>query len=127
SDNSARRTITLVRDEIRLTASRAQATIHEVPNETGEGFVPVGVITIPSFYGSVGAELPGQTKTSTTDDVEELIGRLKGAGIDALVLDLRRNGGGLLSEAIRLTGLFIETGPVVQVKSSNGDLRVDPD
>src|SRR5699024_5817827 len=58
---------------------------------------------------------------------EELIGTLKEAGIEALVLDLRRNGGGLLSEAIRLTGLFIERGPVVQVKSSNGDLRVDPD
>src|SRR5690606_22628653 len=73
------------------------------------------------------SEAPGQTKTSTTDDEEELIGQLKEAGIDALVLDLRRNGGGLLSEAIRLTGLFIETGPVVRVKSSNGGLRVDPD
>lgn len=126
SDSSARRTISLVRDEIRLTASRAQATIHEVPNEEGE-VVPVGVISIPSFYGSVGSEVPGQTKTSTTDDVEELIGRLKNAGIDALVLDLRQNGGGLLSEAIRLTGLFIETGPVVRVKSSDGGLRMDPD
>src|SRR5690606_5180585 len=67
------------------------------------------------------------TKTSTTDDVEALIGQLKSAGIEALVLDLRRNGGGLLDEAIRLTGLFIETGPVVRVKSSDGRMRVDPD
>lgn len=125
-DDSARRTISLVRDEIRLTASRAQATIHEVPGNDGE-IVPVGVIEIPSFYGSVGSEAPGQSKTSTTDDVAELIGKLKEGGIEALVLDLRRNGGGLLTEAIRLTGLFIEQGPVVQVKSSNGDLRVDPD
>lgn len=126
TDSSVRRTISLVRDEIRLTASRAQGTIHEVPNEAGE-LIPVGVITIPSFYGSVGVDRTGQTKTSTTDDVEELIGQLKEAGIEALVLDLRRNGGGLLSEAIRLTGLFIETGPVVRVKSSDGNLRVDPD
>lgn len=125
-DSSVRRTISLVRDEIRLTASRAQATIHEVPDADGK-IVPIGVIEVPSFYGSVGSERPGQTKTSTTDDVQELIGILKEQGIEALVLDLRRNGGGLLTEAIRLTGLFIERGPVVQVKSSNGDLRVDPD
>jgi carboxyl-terminal processing protease len=125
TDSSVRRTITLVRDEIRLTASRAQAKIYEVPNSEGE-ILPIGVITIPSFYGSVGSA-EGQTKTSTTDDVEELIKQLKSAGINGLVLDLRRNGGGLLSEAIRLTGLFIETGPVVRVKSSDGRLRVDPD
>lgn len=125
-DSSVRRTISLVRDEIQLTASRARAEIYEVPDRGGE-IVPVGVISIPSFYGSVGNERPGQSKTSTTDDVEELIGQLKDAGIEALVLDLRRNGGGLLSEAIRLTGLFIESGPVVRVKSSNGDMRVDPD
>jgi carboxyl-terminal processing protease len=125
SDSAVRRTITLVRDEIRLTASRAQAKIYEVPSADGR-VVPVGVITVPSFYGSVGAA-EGQTKTSTTDDVEELIGRLKEAGIEGLVLDLRRNGGGLLSEAIRLTGLFIETGPVVQVKSSDNRTRVDRD
>ncbi|HLS29016.1 MAG TPA: carboxy terminal-processing peptidase, partial [Opitutales bacterium] len=126
TDSSVRRTISLVRDEIRLTASRARATGHEVPGEDGQ-IVPVGVIEVPSFYGSVGSERPGHTKTSTTDDVRELIGVLKEAGIEALVLDFRRNGGGLLTEAIRLTGLFIESGPVVQVKSSNGDLRVDPD
>lgn len=125
TDSSVRRTITLVRDEIRLTASRAQARIYEVPREDGE-IAPVGVITIPSFYGSIGSG-GEHTKTSTTDDVEELIRQLKDAGIDGLVLDLRRNGGGLLSEAIRLTGLFIETGPVVRVKSSDGRLRVDPD
>lgn len=126
ADDSVRRTISLVRDEIRLTASRAKATIHEVPNENGT-IVPIGVIEVPSFYGSVGTERPGETKTSTTDDVEELIGHLQEAGIEGLVLDLRRNGGGLLSEAIELTGLFIERGPVVQVKSSSGDLRVDLD
>lgn len=124
TDSSVRRTISLVRDEIRLTASRAQATIHEVPSKDDK-LVPVGVITIPSFYGSAGSG--DERETSTTDDVEALIGDLKEAGIEALVLDLRRNGGGLLQEAIRLTGLFIETGPVVRVKSSDGGLRVDPD
>lgn len=125
TDSSVRRTITLVRDEIRLTASRAQAKIYEVPDEEGK-ILPIGVIQIPSFYGSVGNS-EGETKTSTTDDVAELIKRLQQAGIEGLILDVRRNGGGLLSEAIRLTGLFIESGPVVRVKSSDGKLRVDPD
>jgi len=124
TDSSVRRTITLVRDEIRLTASRAQAQIHEVP--TTAGTRPVGVITIPSFYGSVGSG-EDQARTSTTDDVEALIGKLNEAGVDGLVLDLRRNGGGLLTEAIRLTGLFIEGGPVVRVKSSDGRMRDDRD
>ena len=59
-----------------------------------------------------------------TRDVRRLINRLKKEGIDGLVLDLRRNGGGILPEAIALGGLFIESGPVVQVKSINGKTRV---
>ena len=55
--------------------------------------------------------------------MEELVGKLKGLGIEALVLDLRRNGGGFLSEAINLAGLFISRGPVVQVKSTDGKIR----
>ena len=123
ADSSTRRIISLVRDEVRLTASRAQARIYEVPRD--DKTIPVGVISIPSFYGMVGQG--NGTDTSTTEDVAELIDRLKEKGIQGLVLDLRRNGGGLLTEAIRLTGLFIETGPVVRVKSSDGRLRVDND
>ena len=79
--------------------------------------MPVGVIELPSFYGNIGA---GSTLTTTTDDVSELIRKLNTAGAEGIILDLRMNGGGLLSEAVRLTGLFIPIGPVVQVRDSSG-------
>ncbi len=116
ADPSNRKVISLIRDEIQLTANLATASVFEVPleNET----VPVGVIDLPSFYGGNGSEV-----ASTTDDVEELIGKLEDIGVAGLVLDLRRNGGGLLNEAVDLTGLFIPEGPVVQVRDTLG--RVD--
>ena len=77
----------------------------------------VGVVELPSFYGSSGKG------PKATDDVEELITKLKSYDIEGLVLDLRRNGGGYLSEAVNVTGLFIERGPVVQVKYSDGKIR----
>ncbi len=123
TDPSERKEVTLVRDEIKLTENLASAAIYEFP--LGEHrTVPLGVIDLPSFYGStVGDEV----ESSTTQDVEELIGNLKKQGIEGLVLDLRRNGGGLLSEAIKLTGLFIPKGPVVQVKDTTGQIREDWD
>ncbi len=123
TDPSERKEITLVREEIKLTENLASAAIYEFP--LGERrTIAVGVIDLPSFYGStVGDEV----ESSTTSDVEELIGKLKNQGIEGLVLDLRRNGGGLLSEAIKLTGLFIPKGPVVQVKDTTGQIREDWD
>ena len=123
TDPSERKEVTLVREEIKLTENLASAAIYEVP--LGEHrTVSVGVIELPSFYGStVGDEV----ESSTTSDVEELLGKLQKEGIEGLVLDLRRNGGGLLSEAIKLTGLFIPKGPVVQVKDYKGEIRDDWD
>src|SRR5208282_4607295 len=66
-------------------------------------------------------------KTSASEDVARLIVQLKQAGIQGLVLDLRHNGGGFLSEAIELAGLFIHKGPVVQVKDYEGEIQVDSD
>ncbi|MFA5057259.1 MAG: carboxy terminal-processing peptidase, partial [Opitutaceae bacterium] len=130
TDGSARKEITLVRDVVKLNSARARAAIYEVPDPAG-ATVPIGVITLPSFYGLSGEDDPAgvtsEERTSATKDVAELINRLDAAGIKALVLDLRRNGGGLLSEAIDLTGLFINKGPVVQVKSFSGDVQVDSD
>ena len=123
SDPSERAVITLIRDKIKLTENLAKAEVHEVP--IGDSHtVPIGVIELPSFYGS------GMSRTkesSTTRDVEELINKLKKVRIKGLVLDLRRNGGGLLGEAINLTGLFIPRGPVVQVKDTSGQVREDWD
>jgi carboxyl-terminal processing protease len=123
-----RKEITIVRDVVKLNSARARAAIYQVPGGNGEA-VPMGVITLPSFYGlSDEEENPGsEERTSATKDVAELINRLDAAGIKALVLDLRNNGGGLLSEAIDLTGLFINKGPVVQVKSVTGEIQVDRD
>ncbi len=117
-DPSVRKEIKLVRDEIKLTAKLAKAEIFEVPAD-GQT-VLIGVIDLPAFYGS---GEPGSGYNSTTEDVEELINKLKAMHIEGIVLDLRANGGGLLSEAIRLTGLFIPVGPVVQVRDYVGQVQ----
>ncbi|MGF1449396.1 MAG: carboxy terminal-processing peptidase [Opitutales bacterium] len=118
-DPSERREVILVRDQIKLTANLAKAEVHEVPHEDGTSTL-VGVIELPAFYG------PGKAlddHSSTTHDVRELLDKLKDMGVEGVVLDLRRNGGGLLSEAIDMTGLFIPRGPVVQVRDTIGHVR----
>ena len=116
TDPSARKIVSIVRGEVKLTANLATGKLIHVPAGDSET-VPVGVIELPSFYGNIGA---GSTLTTTTDDVSELIRKLNTAGAEGIILDLRMNGGGLLSEAVRLTGLFIPIGPVVQVRDSSG-------
>ncbi|MBL00687.1 MAG: hypothetical protein CMI34_04690 [Opitutales bacterium] len=116
ADPSVRKIVPIVRGEVKLTANLATGKLISVPagdNET----VHVGVIELPSFYGNIGA---GSTLTTTTDDVSELIRKLNTAGAEGIILDLRMNGGGLLSEAVRLAGLFIPIGPIVQVRDSSG-------
>lgn len=116
SDPSVRKIVPILRDEVKLTANLASGKLITVP--TGEGeTTPVGVIELPSFYGNIGA---GNTLTTTSDDVAELIKKLSYAGAQGIILDLRMNGGGLLSEAVRVAGLFIPVGPVVQVRDSSG-------
>ena len=119
SDPSDRKLITLKRDVIKLTENLASAEIHDVP--WGESrTAAIGVIELTSFYGPVTGK---KEALSTTHDVEELILKLKDMNIQGLILDLRRNGGGFLNEAITLTGLFIPKGPVVQVKDATGRVR----
>jgi carboxyl-terminal processing protease len=120
SDPSVRKEVLITREEVKLTANLASAKLIQVPD--GEGaHIPVGVIELPSFYGNIGA---GGTLTTTAGDVTELLGKLRTAGAQGIVLDLRMNGGGLLSEAVRLAGLFIPDGPIVQVRSANGRIGV---
>ena len=85
----------------------------------------IGVIDLPGFYGAVGGEESaasgnGAAARSTSQDVELLVRQLGRAGVDGIILDLRKNGGGLLDEAVALTGLFIDQGPVVQVRDGKG-------
>lgn len=117
--NSSRKLVTLVRREIKLTTKLARASIYQLP--LSDKTVPIGVIDLPAFYGEGGS---GETKGfSTTKDVEELLIKLKEAGAKGVVLDLRRNGGGFLSEAVDLAGLFIKTGPVLQVQDANSNIK----
>ena len=108
--------VILTRKKIEMTTALAKAQIIDVP--MGGQTVPVGVIDLPAFYGRVN---PGD-KFSTAENVRELIGKLKTAGVQGLVLDVRNNGGGFLSEAIDLTGLFIPPSPVLRVRSPLGSL-----
>lgn len=131
-DRGTRVVIKLVRDEIKLTEQEAKARVLTVPGRpdpgpghagAGGAHAPlrIGLLSLPSFYadmkGGVGAK-------STAIDVERLLARLKKERIEGLILDLRRNGGGSLKEAIALTGLFIAYGPVVQVKDTGGRMSV---
>ncbi len=129
ADSAERRTVTLVRDEIKLEDQAAKARLVELP-ETGSPALRVGVIDLPSFYSSfdVGSKTlaPSQPR-STTEDVRRLIRKLVAEGASGLILDLRRNGGGSLEEAIKLTGLFIREGPVVQVRDAVGEVIVERD
>ncbi len=117
-DPANRKTITLVRDEVEITTSLAGARLYTL--ESPAGSQKIGVIDLPTFYGGDESDI---IQTSTTADVEELINKLKAKGAQGLILDIRRNGGGLLTEAITLTGLFTTTGPVLQVKDTLGQLN----
>ena len=119
SDPSARKIVSLVRDEVKLTANLASAKVVTLPGE--DRTTSIGVIELPSFYGNIGFS---SSLGTTSDDVEELIEKLKAYQVEGLILDLRKNGGGLLSEAVRLTGLFIPVGPVVQVVDARGKKQV---
>ncbi len=113
----------MVREKIKIEDQAASKKI--VPVEDGGKVYQLGVITLPSFYMDFEAYQSGDPEyNSTTRDVKRLIEELKAEGIDGLVVDLRNNGGGSLPEAIELTGLFIEEGPVVQVKDHRNKIEV---
>jgi carboxyl-terminal processing protease len=117
------REVVLVRDEIKLEDKAAKSEVIEA-----SGGIRLGVIEIPAFYRDFGAQAAGEEDfRSTTRDVRALLNDLQKQKVDGIIIDLRRNGGGSLSEATELTGLFIEKGPVVQVKDSNGRIEVERD
>jgi carboxyl-terminal processing protease len=123
ADPSARKEIIITRDVVNLDSSRAHAAVFQVPGPDGK-VVPLGVITLSAFYGAGDDGAPSD-KNTASQDVGKLIGELKQAGVQGLVLDLRHNGGGYLSEAVNVAGLFLPAGPVVQVKDSDGEDQID--
>lgn len=120
----APKTVRLIRAEIKLEDQQAKAQIVDLPPDAAGPF-RVGVIDLPSFYSSGDRDGKG----GMTADVAKLITKLKAEKVRGIVLDLRRNGGGSLDEGIRLTGLFIKSGPVVQTRDFKNTIDVanDPD
>ena len=118
TDPSRRKNVELVRDEIKLKDQEARADIIIKKDENGDP-IKLGWLTLPSFYADM-----DKHQKSTTRDVLALLKRLKKENIAGLVIDLRRNGGGSLEEALSLTGLFLKSGPIVQTKDYNGSIRV---
>ncbi len=118
ADPSRRKNVELVRDEIKLKDQEARADIIIRKDENGDP-IKLGWLKLPSFYADM-----DKHQKSTTRDVLALLKRLKKENIAGLVIDLRRNGGGSLEEALSLTGLFLKSGPIVQTKDYNGSIRV---
>lgn len=118
--------IELVREKIILKDQSAKKEIRTY-NSNGKT-VKIGVIAIPAFYIDFNDYKAGNPNyKSTTHDVKLILDTLKRENVDGIVIDLRENGGGSLMEAIELTGLFIKTGPVVQVKDTKEQIEVDKD
>jgi len=120
--------VTIVRDKIKLENQAAKKSIIE--GLDGMQPLKIGVIELPTFYRDFSAFSRGEKDfRSTTRDVRRLLQELKDENVDGVVIDLRDNGGGSLTEATELTGLFIKSGPVVQVKKTDGqiDIERDPD
>jgi carboxyl-terminal processing protease len=120
--------LSLTRNQVKLEEQAAKSEVITVPRDGRDW--RIGVIEVPSFYRDYRALSTGDKNyTSTTKDVKRLIGELEDQGIDGLVIDLRDNGGGHLTEATALSGLFIDNGPVVQLRNANGRISRldDPD
>jgi len=121
--------IDIVRNQVKLEGQAAKSEIIEIPPASGEGeAVKIGIIDLPVFY----LDFAGRAQNlpdyrSSTRDVKRLIGELKEEGVRGIVVDLRNNGGGSLLEATTLTGLFIDKGPVVQVRNSSGRISLEED
>lgn len=118
--------ISLIRKKISLDKQAAKKSIIEVKD--GHTTQRIGVITLPGFYLDFAARQKGDKDfKSATRDVSRLLEEFKKSGVDSVLIDLRNNGGGSLDEAIELTGLFIDKGPVVQQRDSSGQITVASD
>ena len=125
---SPEKIVEFVRNKVTLEAQAASKQVHTVERDGRK--LKIGVITIPGFYQDIAAQSAGdENYRSTTRDVRRLLKELEAENIDGLVIDLRGNGGGYLPEATALTGLFIDQGPIVQLRDTTGRLEVlyDPE
>ena len=121
--------IDIVRNEVKLEEQAAKSEIIELPVEGSDNeVVKIGVINLPVFYLDFNGRATNKPNyRSSTRDVRKLIAELEEQGVQGIVVDLRNNGGGSLLEATTLTGLFIDMGPVVQVRNSSGRISLEED
>ena len=124
--NGSKHIVKITRDEIKLKESEAKGEIKEVKIDANKS-KRVGVIHLPSFYVDWDALREGREGKSSTADVKKILQAQIKEGIDSVIIDLRSNGGGSLPEAISLTGLFVDKGPVVQIRESSGRIMVRND
>ena len=123
---SPQKVIEFTRNRVSLEAQASHKAMRTVTRNGHD--IKVGIITVPSFYQDYDASRAGAKDfRSTTRDVQRLITELRKDGMDVLIMDLRANGGGYLPEAESLTGLFIDRGPVVQLRDTTGRVEVDDD
>jgi carboxyl-terminal processing protease len=119
-------TVEIVREKIVLQDQLAKSEIHTY--NSGGKTIKIGIINVPAFYSDYNAYKAGDPKYhTTTRDVKMILDTLKGKGVNGVVIDLREDGGGSLQEAISLSGLFIKTGPVVQVRDTGDKIESDDD
>ena len=118
--------LALTRKKVSIEEQAARKSVIEVGK--GEQVRHIGVISLPTFYQDFEARRRGDAGyKSATRDVEKLLGELRAEGVDGVIVDLRNNGGGSLAEATDLTGLFIDRGPVVQVRNAGGQVEAEDD
>jgi len=118
--------VSLIRKKISLEEQSAKASVRSIADGTVTR--RVGVISLPSFYEDFAAREKGDREyKSATRDVARLLDDLKKEKVDSVLIDLRNNGGGSLVEAVELTGLFIDKGPVVQQRNARGEISVESD
>ena len=120
--------VTITRQKVKLEEQAAKAETITLPASAGEPARRIGVIKLPAFYQDFeGRRRNPNDFNSATRDIAKLLAQFKAQGVDGVVMDLRNNGGGSLDEAVELTGLFIDKGPVVQVRESGGRVTVNAD
>ncbi|MBD9378889.1 carboxy terminal-processing peptidase [Pseudoxanthomonas sp. PXM04] len=120
--------VTITRQKVKLEEQAAKAETITLPAANGEPQRRIGVIKLPAFYQDFeGRRRNPNDFTSATRDIAKLLAQFKTQDVDGVVMDLRNNGGGSLDEAVELTGLFIDKGPVVQVRESGGRVTVNSD
>ncbi|SDR04186.1 carboxyl-terminal processing protease [Pseudoxanthomonas sp. CF385] len=121
-------TVTITRQKVKLEEQAAKAETITLPADASGPARRIGVIKLPAFYQDFeGRRRNPNDFNSATRDIAKLLAQFKAQGVDGVVMDLRNNGGGSLDEAVELTGLFIDKGPVVQVRESGGRVTVNSD